>query len=140
MPVELNIQSPVLLEAMSRLLERLPEVAGESLPDVATTLRNLAKGGSPVASGDFKGSWSDVQATEGGALSFENPTEYGPYLEYGLYPGVGPRTIEQGGQIYSRQAPGGILGPMMEDQTVLDDAINSLVNEIIRRMEATGIR
>lgn len=38
-----------------------------------------------------------------------NDKPYGPVVEFGLYPGVGPRTIETSDGIFSTQAPVGMV-------------------------------
>jgi len=145
MPVELTIQSPAVLAAMRDILAKIPELALEAMGDSAKTLQSIARGRTPYrkSSGHLKGSWSDVYLTEGG-LTFENPVEYGPTLEYGLYPRVGPRTMMMGGSaragsfsggIYSKQAPGGILGPMIEDDAILGDAVETVTNEVLKKLE-----
>jgi len=77
-------------------------------------LRMLLKDATPVDSGEAKASWTIVRRDETG-YSFGNPAPYAHVLEHGSvkgqkpWPQVGPRTVEIGGQIYSSQAPGGIL-------------------------------
>lgn len=44
---------------------------------------------------------------------------YGPTLEEGNYPRVGPRTAAGPGGIFSKQAIGGIIGPMLADPDII---------------------
>jgi hypothetical protein len=81
-------------------------------------------------------------------LSFTNPTQYSEILELGGYAGVGepktgildgkedsvisPRTVEGDGGIYSQQAVGGILEPLIDDTEFTNKIINAIVNEITK--------
>jgi len=58
---------------------------------------------------------------------------YGPVLEFGRYPGVGPRTVATAGGIFSRQAPGGMIKPLIEDPKVFDEAIKQAVATVNQR-------
>jgi len=139
MSIEINIQSPAVLFAMRQILTRIPELALEAMGDSAKTLRNIARGRTPVGigptQGQLKGAWSEVGMASEGVLGFENPIDYGYVLEGGLYPGVGPRTVAVAGGIYSRQAPGGILGPMLEDDATLGDAVETVTRQVVRELE-----
>lgn len=104
--------------------------------DVAKTLRLLAQGRSPVDTGAFKRAWTAVQRTAGG-FSFENPTSYGIVLEEGLYRSVGPRTAQSGGKVYSRQAVGGVLEPLIMDDGLVERCAAMVVAEIKRAIGGT---
>jgi len=99
--------------------------------DVAKTLRMMAQGRSPVDTGAFKSAWTAVERTAGG-YSFENPTSYGIVLEEGLYGRVGPRTAQSGGKVYSRQAVGGVLEPLIMDDGLINRCAELVVAEIKR--------
>ena len=140
MPVEMTIQSPAVLAAIQEMLTQIPTLALEAMGAGAEALHRTARGRTPrgvgPGAGHLKESWSEVQMIEGG-LSFENPVEYGPFLEFGLYPGQGPRTVPgPGGGYYSTQAPEGILGPMIEDDALLGDIVEAVTATIVRRVEA----
>jgi hypothetical protein len=78
---------------------------------------------SPVETGYLQAHWGAVEERSGGSTLLarvENPTPYGPILEYGGYRSVGPRTVAVGGGalglgfqgnagIYSKQAPLGFV-------------------------------
>lgn len=61
---------------------------------------------------------------------------YGPVLEYGRYPGVGPRTVSTGTGIFSRQAAGGIIQPLLDDSSILGDAVKTAINQISQSLSA----
>lgn len=97
--------------------------------DVANTLRNIVVGKTPVASSALKRSWSPVQRTTGG-FSFSTDLPYAVVIEEGLYKSVGPRTVEYEGGVYSRQAPGGMIGPVIRD----DGMIAAIADKVIREL------
>ena len=84
------------------------------------SVRQVIVNTTPVDTGRLKASWGPV--TKLGTLRYGcgNPRHYGPTLEYGGYPRVGPRTVRLGGGIlgagfvagagiYSQQAPLGFV-------------------------------
>lgn len=101
-----------------------PSVLYESVRDLARTLRTVVQGRTPVGVGKTQGtakrSWTPVTLGDRQA-EFGNTVPYAPPLEFGSAPGarpwprVGPRTTLHEGRIYSRQAPGGMVGPAMAD-------------------------
>jgi len=126
--IDIRIQG---LEQIRKVLLEAPEVAEAAIEDAATTLRNLVIGRTPVLTGVLKGSWSGVERTSTG-FTFGTDKEYAVDLEEGLYPRVGPRTVELEGKIYSKQAPGGILAPLLEDKELLDNIIRKIAEELAR--------
>ncbi len=61
---------------------------------------------------------------------------YAPALEFGdWYPGVGPRTVATAGGIFSKQAPGGIIKPLIDDPKLFDKAIEQAVQTVNRRFK-----
>jgi hypothetical protein len=134
MPVNIDIKVSGIEQAR-RILQEVPNAVKVALKDSAITLRGLARGRSPVGirrgSGEFKNAWGAVEPTARG-FSFSNPEEYGQVLEQGLYPSVGPRTISVHGGIYSRQAPGGILSPLIEDDQVINSVLSLIVQQILK--------
>ena len=98
-----------------------------------------------VASGILKAAWTGE--VSGNVLSISNSTAYGGILESGAYSGIGkfrvgimpgglgqvsPRTISTDGGIFSSRAPGGIVGPMVTDENMLNRIVNTVVREIQR--------
>jgi hypothetical protein len=89
--------------------------------------------------------WGQVQNHQGG-FSFENPAFHTVILEEGAYPGVQDRsskgqpnrTQHYGDGIYSTQALGGILGPLLEDEQLLEQIAEEIQRQILRRLEGVG--
>lgn len=138
-------------------------VLDQALPtlvfDVATKIKGNLEGKTPVSSkggskDKTKGKdgketdtyhmidhWSPVftpwSASKGAMITqsvFENPTAYGPMLEFGLYPAdwvhEGGKLVAVGGGVFSTQAPGGILTPLIQDST-LDDFARSTLQTLL---------
>lgn len=82
-----------------------------------------------VTSGNLWRSWK-VDSLGLGKVSVYTDVPYASVLEEGKYPGIGPRTSRGPGGIYSKQAVGGILGPLLEDEELIDGMVNRLVKEI----------
>ena len=128
---DLNIQIESL-DDIRRALEKTPELIDLVIDDAATTLRNLVIGRTPVGkTGELKKSWSAVERTSTG-FTFGTDKEYADVLEEGGYRGVGPRTIAYAGGIFSRQAPGGIIAPLLEDEQVMDKILKRIASELVR--------
>lgn len=64
------------------------------------------------------------------SVTFGNDAPYATVLDLGHYPGVGPRTIEGEGGIYSRRAPSGILKPIMNK-----DVLKRLVDQALKSVK-----
>jgi hypothetical protein len=128
---DLNIQIESLA-GIRRALEKTPELIELLIEDTATTLRNLVIGGTPVGdTGDLKKSWSAVERTATG-FTFGTDKDYATVLEEGGYTGVGPRTIALADGIFSRQAPGGIIAPLLQDEQVMDKILKRIASELVR--------
>jgi|ADurb_Leu_01_Slu_FD_contig_111_60659_length_1004_multi_2_in_0_out_0_3 hypothetical protein len=95
-------------------------------------LRSEAQSRTPVDTGALKGSWSEVAMTEGG-YSFSNPLPYAGIIETGGYAREGPKTVMSGGAIYSKQAVGGILGPMIENEIILQKVTDIITKAIVEK-------
>lgn len=138
--IEFNVQvDTAILEKVRAALVRVPDAHRAGVLEAAKTLRLLALGRTPVGiapgSPHLKKEWSNVEF-EAGGFSFGNPVDYGEILERGTYPRVGPRTVATDGGIYSRQAPGGILRPLLEDQAQIEAIVDLVLNTIIRGIES----
>lgn len=134
--ISADIRVEGIREVMA-ILREMPEALDHGMEEAAKTMKGLAEGRTPVASGRAKRSWGQVQKHRGG-YSFTNPVWYTEILEEGLYPAVGPRTVAHEGGIYSRQAPGGILGPLVENDEVLLRVAETIVDEIVRLTARAG--
>ena len=132
-----------VVDRVVRSLEGYPEAAEAATEDGGKTLHRLALGRTPQSepssghSGRLWRSWSDVERVSGG-FAFGTPLGYSLTLEEGGYSTVGPRTVAVGGGIFSRQAPGGILGPLLDDESVLEDVVTLIADKILERLEGAG--
>jgi hypothetical protein len=140
---------PQAMVVFQTILEQaLPEV----VYDVAIKIKDNLQGKTPVSSKGgstdkddkkqdvyhMKDHWSNIftpyDSASGSVLRtevvFENPTHYGPMLEFGLYPSEwihpGGKLVAVAGGVFSTQAPGGILTPLIQDETLDELARNSL--------------
>lgn len=129
MPAETRLRIDGIEEAV-KVLAAVPKAVKAAIGDAATTMRNLALGRTPYRTGHLKRGWGAVRPTAKG-FSFSNPVEYAGILEEGLYPSVGPRTIALAGGIYSRQAPGGMLTPLLENEEILNRVLDVIVRSIL---------
>lgn len=105
--------------------------------DIGKTLRNLVFGNTPVGIRKkkdgiprIKDTWSDVFSVSEDSVAFGTGAGYATVLESGGYPGVGPRTVTHEGHIYSRQAPGGMVRPVLEDEKDLEDIVDDVIDRI----------
>ena len=123
------------IEDALRILKQIPEAYQKAGEEATDTFRTLAQGGTPVATGHAKRSWGQVKkAANNVGYSFRNRIPYMGTLEMGLYPRVGPRTVAVGGKIFSIQAPGGILQPLVDDEALLGRVAQQIVDSIMRGM------
>lgn len=104
---------------MGRYAQRVRTDGSKATRDQMTNVRQVLIATSPVDTGFLQAHWGPIEeASTGTQIVFrvENPTEYGPILEYGGYRRVGPKTVALGGGdlgqgfvaaggIYSQQAP-----------------------------------
>ena len=129
--LELDVELENFRE-FGQLLRDLPEIWDIAVQDTAKTVRNLVIGRTPVKTGHLKSSWSDIVRTGRGSFSFGTDVDYATILEEGGYRSVGPRTVATEGGIYSRQAPGGIIGPLLQDSDTLDQISRVVAEELLR--------
>lgn len=131
------ISATIRVERLAQIFEALAAVEGAveaSLEDVAVFMRSLAIGASPEGdTARFGTSWGQIEQIEGG-FSFTNPLPYAHVLEFGLYPGLGPRTTSGPDGIYSRQAPEGVVRPQVEDPSVAERVAETMAEELARRL------
>jgi len=84
------------------------------LRELTTALRTRVQLATPRDTGTAQRSWTGVERISKG-YQFGNVAPYAHVLETGSLPGkrpwpsAGPRTVQQAGRIYSKQAPGGIF-------------------------------
>lgn len=119
------------VDQVMQILARLPQAIDAGVEDSAKTMRVLAQGRTAVDTGRAKRSWGQVEKNAGG-FSFTNPVWYTTVLEEGGYYHESAKVIEIDGKFYSRQSPGGILWPLLEDDTVIRRVAETIVREIQR--------
>ena len=134
---EVRLSEQDLRKLEEGLLNIKPAIE-EAKKDIAITLRNLVIGNTPVGirkkpSGTIrmKQSWSEPAQRGAGGLAFGSSLPYARRLEEGTYPGVGPRTIRYGKGIYSRQAPGGMVGPVLDSNELVEKITESVTKRIM---------
>ena len=129
---------------LSGLLKDFPQLIDDAAEQAALTVRNLVRGRTPVGprkagagwradphAGLAKKSWTEVRRVSTG-FSFGLDVPYANVLEYGGYTSVGPRTVAESGGIFSRQAPGGMITPVLGDPTALKKISALVASEITR--------
>lgn len=107
---------------------------------IAPALRSAVEERTPVGvrayapghPGLAKASWGQIEKTSGG-FTFGNPVEYVEVLEKGLYSAVGKRTVSVGGGVFSQQAQGGIVKPLIEDEAFMTDLVNRLIAKLEKK-------
>lgn len=125
------------VELVLKILRSIPGAIDSGMEMSADTLRKLAVGRTPFATGYLKRRWGRVERQRGG-FSFTNPVYYAQILEEGLYKTVGPRTVATPKGIFSRQAPSGILTPLVSDDTVLRKIAALITQELVKGIEHAG--
>jgi hypothetical protein len=135
-------------KAFLKLFKGFPDkFVEQALKDAQTTIKAKIQGNTPIGitktSGNLHKGWSNIKKVSGG-FSFQNRTPYAEVLELGSYKGIGPRTQSgsRKGQfgIFSQQAGGGILQPIVEDQVFVDNLVNFVANEILKQLrEGAGL-
>jgi|GEM_PF-2962047 len=134
---------PEELTDLNRLYGDVEELAvGEIISIVHDEVLNRTprddvtkRGKAKSQSEHIQANWSFEMETGNRGATIENPFVYGPVLEEGRYRGVGPRTKAGEGGIYSRQAPKGIIKPLIEDDSIIKDAIDMVVVKLKERLD-----
>lgn len=133
------------------VVKKLPDLLGQSIDEtLAAMVRRLLgqlRRRSPVSDrkgcGELKGSWQ-ATAVNAGSIQFGTNVEHAPYVEIGgpfdqdnaaNWPKAGPRTKQVDGRIFSRQAPGGIIKPILNDQGLIDEIFDAIITEITHNLE-----
>jgi len=134
MTVEIRIEEASYRRTIADLNDVMDAVR-VGLEDVAQTIWNRVRGGTPKGKtlNLFHG-WTAVEPLGTYGFTFSNPMPYAIRIEEGSYPGVGPRTVAQDEGIWSRQAVGGMLAPVLEDEQLLNEMAELVRNEILRRV------
>lgn len=122
------------LDEFQKDLGTVEEKVIQGVEEGVEWLRSLIVDRTPVDTGYAQSKWGEVERERNG-FSFSNPVHYMRVLEDGLYPGIGPKTVFFQGGIYSSQAPGGIVGPIVNNERILSKVANRIVSNIL-----SGIR
>lgn len=122
------------LKKADNVLEAFLPAVQSALKEATERLRDIIVERTPVDTGHFKRSWSSVSFMSGG-LSFSADVSYAHVLEEGLYPSVGPKTVAFAGGIYSSQAPGGIIGPVVESDLVVSQIAELIAAHILKGID-----
>ena len=131
--IDLRIQLEGMRE-FQQAARRNPQAVRALTEDVANAVRKIAIGNTPVKTGETKRRWSEVSFT-GGGFSFGLGVDHAVVLEQGLYRNVGPRTVETEAGIFSRQAPSGMISPILADEQLLINIINRVAGELTKGYE-----
>lgn len=132
---EMPEASRQMIREFTLALGSMGRVAGASLEDILTTIKNLVQEETPVGeTGNLKAGWSSVSQVAGG-YSFENRVPYAYVPEEGRYRGEGPRTIRSGGRVYSSQAPEGMTTPVLTNEALINRSILFVLSRITEALE-----
>ena len=124
---------------LENLQAEMPLLAKVALNKVALDLVGDFTEASPVASGLFKAEW-DMKSEKGGVgvmaqVVIFNRMPYAAVLEEGSpvgsapWPSVGEKTVEEDGRIWSKQAVGGVVAPILAGEYA--DVIASKIGEFV---------
>lgn len=139
-PVVIRMTSDAVeVDEMRKFLGEITPLVTSVVRDTNKTIMNLIQGRTPVGergvdphSGQMKKSWGFVEESQK-SFSFETEVPYSLVLEEGLYPWAETaRTL--GG--FSKQAPRGILRPLLEDGDLEKQIVDSILQMIERRLVA----
>lgn len=129
------------LESVKRTLKGLDDAVFE---DVTLKLRGVAfrmyaeiLTRSPVDTGRYRANWTPPDVSENGGvfravisnnLVYAQPVTFGCPVGQKPWPRAGPKTVEQAGRVYSRQAVGGVVDPVLEGwaDAVVDEILGGL--------------
>lgn len=115
--------------------------------EMVSAIRDLVRGRTPkdlvTKSGRAKSFGEHIQESwqiepDGWSATIFTDFDYGPILEEGLYPfGRPTKRTDFGpdGGLYSRQAIGGIVGPLLNEPDTISGAIDLVVEELTKRFD-----
>jgi len=127
--IDMNI-SMEGLDAIRRAFDQLPGAIQDGVEKAAETMRNLTIGRTPYLTGHLLESWSLLRPS-GGGFTFGTDVPYAITLEEGLYPWAETERTRGG---YSKWAQGGIIGPLLEDEKVLQQLVALIIEQMKRGM------
>lgn len=116
---------------LGEMSDGMKDRAEFALSKVALDLITDFEANTPVASGILRAEWDFKKEKASGnvlvSVSVFNRMPYAAAADQGSKKGelpwasAGPRTKEEGGRIWSKQAIGGITGPVLEEEGYIDD-------------------
>jgi hypothetical protein len=132
-------------QSLLHLREICSDATAVATEDTRRVLLRRIKSNTPIGeTGDLWAGW-DVVADRYG-FTIENDVPYAQYVEFGgppslgegysNWPNAGPRTVDTGGHIWSRQAVGGMLGPVVSDKEWLTRVVARIADHIQREIES----
>ena len=83
---------------LARLVQQMPAQADRVVFTVAQEVLSSIKRGWPVDTGVSRNAWIGPTKVAPAAYQLSNPYIYARVIEYGGYPGVGPKTERTGGE------------------------------------------
>ena len=137
--VKMSVQNP---RALANLGAIPAEAVYRALKDYIRTVHERVRMRTPEGEkGRRKGyilgtmvkSW-EVFGEGTGSVGVQSAVPYAGVLEWGRYKGLGPRTAASEGGIYSQQAVGGILRPLLAEAGFLDEVVETIRKEIVRSL------
>lgn len=116
MPITLQWNDTAFRARLNGYVQRYPAQAEQIVFKVAAEVLADAKVGWPVDSGASRAGWIGPRRIDTLTYQLSNPFRYARVIEYGGYRGLGPKTVEAGGEtlpgsitvnrgIYPRQRP-----------------------------------
>lgn len=122
-------------EKIIKAFDQTPQVIMGAVEEVAFYLRRLVFERTPVGrTGSLIRGWSGVHKYDGFSYGFGNVEEHAEVVELGLFKGEGLKTIKYQGRIYSRQAIGGMIKPLLDDPQVLKAVEQRFISALDERM------
>ena len=103
-PIELRYNLNRFSAGLSRFAQQYLREADRVVFEVATNVKADIQQGWPVDQGVSRAAWNGPVKIEPAHYQLTNPLPYSAVIEFGGYPGVGPKTEHVGGQTL----PGGI--------------------------------
>jgi hypothetical protein len=128
-------------EKIVKALKEAPEAVKLGLSGAIQYLRTRVVERTPWVTGRTASAWSSVEPIDGG-YSFGHPMPHIMELEYGYTDSktklprseAGPQTVLFEGRVYSRQAVGGIIGPLVRDEAVKQTVIDMAMRRMIKAL------
>jgi len=126
---------------LDSLAKSIPSLAKVTLYKITLDIIPELDANSPGDNGAFRAEW-DFKEEKGAPgviaqISIFNRMPYAAVIEHGSPKGrepwasVGPKTIEQDGRVWSMQAVGGVIAPVMGDEGGFADELLSRINQFV---------